>query len=247
MTEYVRTRRRGLVTFVCSVQYFISSGLIYGFSVMYADLINVFSTSRLNSALIQGTFNLIAIGGGVLWTLPIKRFGIGMCMVAGSLLGCLGFVTSSFARNFQTIIVCTGVITGTGVSIGSLAPFVVVGMIYNEDPGFQLALLAVSGSLGQMTVPMVYEAFLTYYHWSGAFVLLASIALHGVPCGLLIYYSRNLPVSKDDKDASYSGEVSGKELLSPVMWLYIVIIVILFGTGKLKDIYDRKTPVINLQ
>ncbi|XP_053383059.1 monocarboxylate transporter 13-like [Mercenaria mercenaria] len=154
-------------------------------------------------------------------------------MVVGALLGCLGFVTSLFARNFQTIIVCTGVITGTGISIGFLAPCVVVGMIYNEDPGFQMALLTVSGSLGQMTIPLVYEAFLTYYHWSGAFVLLASIALHGVPCGLLIYYSSNLLVSKDDKDVSYSSDACAKEQLTdPVIWLFIVILLIIFGTGK---------------
>jgi TRAP-type C4-dicarboxylate transport system permease small subunit len=57
--------RKFFVMCVCLILIFLSLGLIFGFSVMYADLTNVFHLTRIKSATIQGIYNLVALGGGM--------------------------------------------------------------------------------------------------------------------------------------------------------------------------------------
>jgi MFS family permease len=121
--------------------------------------------------------------------------------------------------------------SGAGVSLGFLAPFAIVGAIYKE-PGFPLALVTVFGSVGQMVMPYVYEIFLTYYHWSGAFILLAGISLQGIPCGLFIHYSHKLLDTSEKETATSSSDVFGIELLADyATWLYLIITLVTFATG----------------
>ena len=57
--------RKLMIAFLCLVEMFLALGLIFGFSVMYADLTIVFNLTRLKSATIQGVYNLISLGGGI--------------------------------------------------------------------------------------------------------------------------------------------------------------------------------------
>lgn len=61
--EYLKGRKI-LILFICVLQTCISLGVVFGYSVMYAELVNVFSTSRTKAALIQGIFIFITLGGG---------------------------------------------------------------------------------------------------------------------------------------------------------------------------------------
>ncbi|XP_060598099.1 monocarboxylate transporter 3-like [Ruditapes philippinarum] len=233
MANDTGSRKRIFVTLVCLIQCCVSVGLIYGFSVMYAELIDVFSTSRLSSALIQGIFNFIALGGGVLWTWPIHYLGIGSSMAFGALLAFVGFGTSAFASDSKTIVACTGVICGAGLSIGFMAPFAVVGLLYKTDASFPIALLTVAGSVGQMAMPQIYRVLLDLYHWSGAFILLAGIALHGLPCGVIIQYSNDIFIKENNSNTN-SGTCCKKLCFDPVTLLFLVIVLLIFASSTFK-------------
>jgi hypothetical protein len=77
---------------------------------------------------------------------------------------------------------------GIGLSICYLVPFAVVGSLYKIDAGLQITLLTAAGSLGHMVLSQIYGGLLNYYHWSGAFIILAGIALQRLPCGLTFHY-----------------------------------------------------------
>ena len=112
-----------------------------------------------------------------------------------------------------------------------MGPFAVVGLLYKSDASFPLTLLTIAASAGQMSIPHIYRVLLEYYHWSGAFILLAGIALQWFPCGLFIHYSNSLLVNKDENKVKST--ICDKGLcLDPVVLLFLALIIVLYGTGK---------------
>lgn len=50
--------------FSCLVQQFVSVGIGYGLSIMYAELIKVFDVRRSEAALVQGLYLGLSVGSG---------------------------------------------------------------------------------------------------------------------------------------------------------------------------------------
>lgn len=126
-------------------------------------------------------------------------------------------------------------LAGTGLSIIFLAPFLTINATFREDPGFPLVFVTVGASIGQMIMPLVYDLLLTYFHWSGAMIILAGICLHCVPCGLVVMYSKEVSGSSYKKESSCSlSALCDKELLKNyVFWLFLFNVLIIFIIGNL--------------
>jgi hypothetical protein len=113
-----------------------------------------------------------------------------------------------------------------------MAPFAVVVLMYKVDASFPIALLTVAGSVGQIIMPHIFRILLDDFHWSGAFIILAGIALQGFPCGILIHYSKDI-VDRSGENNVTSAIFDKKLCMDRVVWLYLLDIILIVSTGKI--------------
>ena len=110
--------------------------------------------------------------------------------MTASLISTIALFAGSFSPNIETVIVLVGVVGGLAVSINVLGAFVVVSWIFADRRKMALGILTLGATLGQVMMPPIANALIVQYTWSGAMIVLSSIAtLNCLPCGLLIRYS----------------------------------------------------------
>ncbi|XP_060598076.1 monocarboxylate transporter 12-like isoform X2 [Ruditapes philippinarum] len=172
------------------MQQLICNGIGYGLSVIYAELIIVFEAKRSETALVQSIYMALATGAGIFFTGIIMKFGPGNSMIVGGIVGGIGLFSSSFSKGLTPIILCTGVVAALGMSACYLAAFIAVSRMFHDDAGLYLVSLSLGASIGQFVIPPFYELFIAQFAWSGAFILMAGIALQNVPFGVIVHYSR---------------------------------------------------------
>ena len=82
---------RKITILLCSVvQLVIASGVGFGLSVLYPELINVFQSTRSNASLVQGLYMGISTGSGKCISVLIRKY---RCFVSGCILNCVIFKT----------------------------------------------------------------------------------------------------------------------------------------------------------
>ncbi|XP_052812276.1 monocarboxylate transporter 3-like [Mya arenaria] len=191
----------------CLMQQMVVNGIGYGLSVLYPELIVVFGSSRTNASLVQGIYMGICTGGGIIFTSLIRRFGPGRSIMVGAAVGTIGLFCSSFAKNLPAVIILTGVVAGTGLCTCYLAAFIAISWIFRSDAGFALVCLTAGSSVGQFFMPLVIEACISRYTWSGAYIVISALPLQCLACGLLIHSSSEFYVTSN---TSADGDQAGK-------------------------------------
>ncbi|WAR10912.1 MOT6-like protein [Mya arenaria] len=190
----------------CLMQQMVVNGIGYGLSVLYPELIVVFGSSRTNASLVQGIYMGICTGGGIIFTSLIRRFGPGRSIMVGAAVGTIGLFCSSFAKNLPAVIILTGVVAGTGLCTCYLAAFIAISWIFRSDAGFALVCLTAGSSVGQFFMPLVIEACISRYTWSGAYIVISALPLQCLACGLLIHSSSEFYVTSN---TSADGDQAG--------------------------------------
>ncbi|XP_053400074.1 monocarboxylate transporter 6-like isoform X2 [Mercenaria mercenaria] len=197
----------------------------FGLSVMYAELIVVFNAKRSDAALVQSVYMGIATGGGIIFSGMIRKVGPGISIVIGSVVCCIGLLASSFATGLVTIIMCTGVISASGMCVCYLSAFMTVSWVFHENASFYLVSLMVGSSIGQFVIPIFYELFITEYSWSGAFIVIAGFGLQCIPFGLVIHFCKDYFVTgtvqhvKSKKQSSFCDITLLKDFVIWILWI----------------------------
>ncbi|XP_060598100.1 uncharacterized protein LOC132751904 [Ruditapes philippinarum] len=231
------TGRKYSIMTACMVLQFITVGFGYGLSVLYVEVIRVFNSPRSEAALIQSLYFGTMTGGGVCWAWLINIAGPGRCVTGGAILGCVGFLVSGFAINVPMIVAFTGGIAGIGMSLCYLGSFITVSWIFNENPGVALVFLTTGSSLGQVVMPYVIDVFITEFDWSGAYMLLAGIALNCAACGILIHCSSGFfhKGENQDMESSFCNRICDKTLLTdPILLMTLLNVLLLATTGPIE-------------
>ncbi|XP_045182466.2 monocarboxylate transporter 6-like [Mercenaria mercenaria] len=223
-------RRKVLFMIACMMQQGMSMGIGFGLSVMYAELIIVFNENRSKVALIQSIYMALATGAGIFFTAAIKKIGPGRSMLIGGIFSCIGLFASSFSEGLTAIILCTGVIASIGMGLCYLASFISVTWMFHENAGIYLVILTLGSSLGQFIVPLLYEIFIEKYTWSGAFILMAGIALQTVPFGVIVHCSKQYFVTGVGDKTSTMCDMS--VLKDFVIWIILLNFHIAALTGN---------------
>ncbi|XP_045182836.2 monocarboxylate transporter 13-like [Mercenaria mercenaria] len=215
--------RRTVVFVSCIVQIIICSGVGYGLSVMYAELVIVFNAKRAEAAVIQSLFMGLSGVSGIIFTGMIHKFGPGACIMFGGLVGCIGMFVCAFARGLILIILCTGIVAGTAFGLCYLAAFVTVGWMFKNSASFFLICLMAGISIGQFILPLLFESFISQYSWSGAFILVSAVSLNCIPGGLTIHYSDKFFINTKEMSGTKSNANCDVNFLKDiVMWIILV-------------------------
>ena len=190
-TREASTGRKVLIMAACLYLHIIASGLAVSLGVVYVDLIRVFDASHSQAALVQSIFIGTTLGGGVIFTSVLQRFGPAMPVMIASLISGLAFFASSFATNVPILIALIGIIGGTAMCVNFLAAYVVVGWTFQENKKFVLGILTFGWTTGQISFPYLAGYLLDELSWNGSFVILSGLIFNCIPCGLLLYISRH--------------------------------------------------------
>ena len=203
------TKRKVFIMVVCLYIHFINGGTIIALGVIYVDLINVFNAPHSQAALVQSLFMGIMIGGGVMFTGVLQKYGSGLPVVLASLIAWLAFFASSFAPNVPTIIALIGVIGGLAMCINYLSAFVSIGWTFRENRKSALALLTMGWTIGQIAYPYIAQYLVEKISWNGTFIILSGFILNCIPCGLLLHYSKQFFFISKEPPASLRDTVHG--------------------------------------
>lgn len=119
-----------------------------------------------------------------------------------------------------------------------LSGTVAVSWMFHADPRFPLSCLSAGAGFGQFILPMLFELFVAEYALSGAFILIAAITLHSVPCGIIMYTSREYYETKQSEEAcsdeSHLSTCSTyySVLCDVLVWILLINNLLLALTGK---------------
>ncbi|XP_045182497.2 monocarboxylate transporter 3-like isoform X2 [Mercenaria mercenaria] len=216
-------------------QLVVCSGIGYGLSVMYAELVIVFNAKRADAAWIQSLYAGLSCATGIFFAGFIKRFGPGRCIVFGGVMSGIGLFASAFASGLIPIILWTGVFAGVTTGICYLGAFIATGLMFPENASFYLISLTIGNSLGQFIVPLLFETFISQYSWAGAFILIAGVSLQCVPCGIIIHYSKRFFPKVNVSTSPTSNAFCDKSLLSDlVIWLVLLNFILNSTTGNVE-------------
>ncbi|KAL4217854.1 hypothetical protein ACF0H5_022593 [Mactra antiquata] len=220
------TLRKCLILTTCIVQLLLCTGIGYALSVMYSELIIVFNVKRSDAALVQSLNMGMACGAGIFFTGQIKTYGPGVCIMVSGILCSLGLMLSPIdGQNLVLVIVCTGFITGSAMGVIYLASFVVVSWTFHDNPSVFLVCLMLGTSLGQSTLPVLFDILITQYSWYGTFVIIGALCLHLFPCGLFLHYSQCYFYSGTITPSVHGSKCAGQYttlLADVIIWILLI-------------------------
>ena len=181
--------RKLVIMVACLFLHMTASGAISMLGVVYVDIIRVFDSPRSQAALIQSVNTGMTIGGGVLFTSVIQKYGTGVSVMVASAVAGLSYITSSFAQNVPTLIALIGVVAGSAMSVNFLSAFITIGRTFPSSTKTALAFLMLGSTGGQISFPYISQFLVNYFYWDGSLVILGAFILNSIPCGLIIYSS----------------------------------------------------------
>ena len=181
------TGRKVCIMIACLYLQFTASGLISALGVIYVDLIRVFEAPHSEAALVQSLFMGMTVGGGIVFSAVIQKYGTGFPVIIASCISALAFIASYFAPNVQTLIATIGIISGGTMSINFLSPYVTIGWSFQENRKTVLAILTFGSTIGQMLFPYISQALVDNFCWNGSLLILSGFILNCIPCGLFLH------------------------------------------------------------
>ena len=225
--------RKVFIMVACLYLHFTTAGLISALGVIYVDLIQVFNSPHSEAALVQSLNMGMTIGGGVIFTAVIQKYGTGLPVMISSLVAGSAYVASSFATNVPTLIALIGVVAGSAMSINFLSAFITVGWTFQGNRKTVLAILMLGSTAGQMSFPYISQYLIDFFRWNGSFMVLSGFIFNCIPCGLLLHKSRQyLHMTKSSNTSLWTSFIGcAKDYL---FVLFLVISFFFSGTAPVE-------------
>lgn len=167
-------------------------------------------------------------GGGILFTKVVTNFDTGACVIVASILSGTACACGSLARDIGTVIALVGVISGLFTSVYIIAAYTIVNWTFVGNRKFALGILTFGSTIGQTIYPYIANALIELYSWEGCLLILSAIAfLNGIPCGLVIYYSKPYFQKTSDSHTT-SGTNSYRSYLTDSAFMIWILASLLF-------------------
>ncbi|XP_045211034.1 monocarboxylate transporter 6-like [Mercenaria mercenaria] len=233
-TQKVQTRpskwRQCSVLIACMYLHFISLGFAPVLGVIYVELIRQFSSARSETAVVQSLYQGLTRVGGIAFAGVVTNFGVAPPVIVASASSGLALFISAFSVNIYMVIVLVGFIGGMSMSINYLCAFVVVGWMFATQRRAALAFLTIATAVGQTALPNIADYLISEYGWTGTFMIASGLILNSIPCGLVLYYSREFFLEEHKYNSTSSGveermcQCRSKQDVAFVMFAFVCLI-----------------------
>lgn len=205
-----RTRCYVSVVVVALINFF-EVGILKSYGVIFIDITRDLATSTtLVGTAIGISFGIAYIFAFVSVQL-MRHFSIRSVVVVGSLIGIIGFISSSFSKDGSQFIVAL-LVSGIGNSLVFYPASVSLLMIFPDNFPVVLGIAKCGGGIGMMALPVLMEKLRVIYGWRGAVLIIGGLGLNCVACGCLLP-TESIAVSSSDSpaEASSSSDPLGRE------------------------------------
>ena len=229
--------RRIVVMTACFINHIIVVGFTSALGVIYVELISEFDSLRSEAALVQSLYVGITIYGGIIFTKLVQKYGSGLSVALGMAFSATSVFISVFSFNIYTIIVFVGALCSLGTSITFMCDFIAVSWAFEKNKRTALAFLTIASTIGQVSFPLLAEAFLEKYFWNGTLMLFSGILLHGLPLGLLVHFSNHILKGTNSKEDSDAKTLNCFGIFKSLNTAFVIFIMLIIDVGGAVEYY----------
>ncbi|XP_067667575.1 monocarboxylate transporter 4-like [Haliotis asinina] len=175
-----------IVLISCICINFLTMGFALGLGVVFVQILDVFSTTRAQTSLMQSLCIGIIYTGAIICGPIVQKLGPAPSVILGAILSLVGCVGASFSPNVEVLIVTVGFITGFGLCLAYFSSFMVVSTVMTKHKTMGVSLITAGAGFGAFISPQLNRILLDVYGWRGVFLLLGGINFNMCVLGFTI-------------------------------------------------------------
>ncbi|XP_065568498.1 monocarboxylate transporter 5-like isoform X2 [Artemia franciscana] len=164
-----------VASFFCNL---VVDGIIFSFGMIMSHLVVHFDESRSKVALVGSLLSGFYLLMGPFVSALANKFGFRAVTIVGSIIGCIGFVLSSFATSVEFLFITYGVIGGSGFGLVYVPAVVAVGFYFEKKRALATGIAVCGSGIGTFLMAPLTTYLINEYGWRGALLIQAGIILN---------------------------------------------------------------------
>nr|XP_045594132.1 monocarboxylate transporter 13-like isoform X2 [Procambarus clarkii] len=176
-----------VVAVAAFIQFCISSGMYYSFSVFFVELLQTFEETRAKTGWVYSTNSAVHMFCGPLGGWVISRWGPRVAVMLGGIFAALGYVMTAFAPNLNVIFFTYGFVNAVGTSLNFSGWIVGLTRFWKRRHALAVGIIMSGSGFGVFFLGPVMEIIVHEYGWRGAMLICAGMSFNFSVCGATIY------------------------------------------------------------
>lgn len=191
------------VVFVAGfLQFLVSSGMFYSFSVFFVEFLEVFGESRAKTGWVYSTNSAVHMFAGPVTGFVIVRWGPRVAVILGGLFAGLGYFLTAFATDLNMVFITFGFVNAVGTSLNFSGWIVGLARFWNRHHALIVGIAMSGSGCGVFLLGPQMENIVDHFGWRGAMLLCAGMSLNFCVFGATIYSNLKNPEGTSTKDSA---------------------------------------------
>uniref|UniRef100_A0A0A9Y4G3 Monocarboxylate transporter 12 n=1 Tax=Lygus hesperus TaxID=30085 RepID=A0A0A9Y4G3_LYGHE len=170
-------------SFLCNM---IVDGIAYTFGVFLGEFVNYYGEGKGKTAWVGSLLSGMYLSAGPVVSALTNKFGCRAVCIAGSILGSVSFVLSTFSPNVNVLMLTYGFMGGIGFGLIYLPAVVCVGYYFETKRSLATGIAVCGSGFGTFAFAPLASYLLSEFGWQGANLILAGLILNCAVFGALM-------------------------------------------------------------
>ncbi|XP_067646422.1 monocarboxylate transporter 14 [Eurosta solidaginis] len=180
-------------SFMCNM---IVDGIAYTFGIFLGEFVDYFGEGKGKVAWVGSLLSGVYLSAGPIVSALANKFGCRAVCIAGSVLGCIAFVLSTFSTSVNMLMLTYGVIGGFGFGMIYLPAVVAVGYYFETKRSLATGIAVCGSGFGTFAFAPLATYLLQLYGWKSSLLIFAGLILN---CAIFGAMMRPLTYPKKKK------------------------------------------------
>ncbi|XP_061378654.1 monocarboxylate transporter 3 isoform X3 [Danaus plexippus] len=171
-------------SFMCNL---VVDGIAYTFGIFLPELVTYYGEGKGTVAWVGSLLSGVYLAAGPIVSALCNKYGCRAVCVAGSLVGSVAFVLSTFSKSVTMMMITYGLIGGMGFGMIYLPSVVAVGYYFETRRSLATGIAVCGSGVGTFSFAPLAAILLNYFgSWQNANLLLAGLILNCAVFGALM-------------------------------------------------------------
>ncbi|XP_069697848.1 monocarboxylate transporter 14 isoform X3 [Periplaneta americana] len=170
-------------SFMCNM---IVDGIAYTFGVFLGEFVKFFGEGKGKTAWVGSLLSGMYLSAGPVVSALTNKFGCRTVCIAGSVIGCVAFILSTFSPNVNVLMITYGVMGGIGFGLIYLPAVVCVGYYFETKRSLATGIAVCGSGFGTFAFAPLATMLLENFDWRGANLILAGLILNCAVFGAMM-------------------------------------------------------------
>ncbi|KAJ9592129.1 hypothetical protein L9F63_001357, partial [Diploptera punctata] len=170
-------------SFMCNM---IVDGIAYTFGVFLGEFVLYFGEGKGKTAWVGSLLSGMYLSAGPVVSALTNKFGCRTVCIAGSIIGCVAFILSTFSPNVNVLMLTYGVMGGIGFGLIYLPAVVCVGYYFETKRSLATGIAVCGSGFGTFAFAPLATMLLENFDWRGANLILAGLILNCAVFGAMM-------------------------------------------------------------